>query len=296
MRLWIGPVLAFALVAGCGARSELDTAGWCGNGVQEDGEACDDGNRIEHDACDNACLVRTCGNGVLDAPELCDLGADNGDRPALQLTHGSLERAVMPVDRALSMAGFYGYASESSHTGFERATLSALFLYRNTTDGSLGLVIHHGIDEDASGITLPHGLVQMNIVGVPSSVGLVLSDEGDELVVDASKATGNWEFWRNSDGGALGPFPFPGNWSIEIAVRLLDGIDTWEYITADASAIALDAARVAVLTAFDSPSACRTDCTIPTCGDSIVDGGEVCDDGNTDGDDGCNATCTSLFD
>ncbi|MEH6516921.1 MAG: DUF4215 domain-containing protein, partial [Halioglobus sp.] len=37
---------------------------------------------------------------------------------------------------------------------------------------------------------------------------------------------------------------------------------------------------------------CRNDCTIPVCGDMIVDAGEDCDDGNTIDGDGCNADCT----
>jgi cysteine-rich repeat protein len=39
--------------------------------------------------------------------------------------------------------------------------------------------------------------------------------------------------------------------------------------------------------------ACRTDCTLPSCGDSVVDygQGEECDDGGTADGDGCSATC-----
>ena len=39
---------------------------------------------------------------------------------------------------------------------------------------------------------------------------------------------------------------------------------------------------------FDS---CRNDCTLPYCGDGIVDSGEECDDGNNVNGDGCNANC-----
>jgi len=42
----------------------------------------------------------------------------------------------------------------------------------------------------------------------------------------------------------------------------------------------------------DEPDAlCRTDCTLPRCGDGIVDTGEECDDGNTDNFDGCTNAC-----
>ena len=37
----------------------------CGNGVVDDLEACDDGNREPGDACTNDCQVATCGDKVL---------------------------------------------------------------------------------------------------------------------------------------------------------------------------------------------------------------------------------------
>ncbi len=44
------------------------------------------------------------------------------------------------------------------------------------------------------------------------------------------------------------------------------------------------------------PNACRPGCLNPRCGDSMIDtlpawGSEVCDDGDTDAEDGCSATC-----
>ena len=41
-------------------------------------EACDDGNRVETDACRNACVVARCGDGVVQAGvEACDDANDN---------------------------------------------------------------------------------------------------------------------------------------------------------------------------------------------------------------------------
>ena len=40
-----------------------------------------------------------------------------------------------------------------------------------------------------------------------------------------------------------------------------------------------------------APDACRTDCTLPRCGDGVVDGGEECDDGNQESCDGCSRHC-----
>lgn len=56
----------------------------CGNGVVENGEACDDGNAVAGDGCSSRCQNEAtppaCGNGVIDDGEECDDGnADNGD-------------------------------------------------------------------------------------------------------------------------------------------------------------------------------------------------------------------------
>ena len=46
--------------------------------------------------------------------------------------------------------------------------------------------------------------------------------------------------------------------------------------------------------AFDESTACRKTCVVPRCGDGILDGGEVCDDGNTRDGDGCASNCLRL--
>jgi cysteine-rich repeat protein len=53
----------------------------CGDGTMQVGEDCDDGNRIDDDACSNDCTKRRCGNGVTEAGEECDDGNSSaGDR------------------------------------------------------------------------------------------------------------------------------------------------------------------------------------------------------------------------
>jgi cysteine-rich repeat protein len=293
-------VATLALIGLClsCSRTELIIQKRCGNALLEANEECDDGNQIDHDACSNTCRERACGNAIVEPGEACDLGADNEDRPAIELLHEGLVRArrpVMPVDRARDVVDFYDYTSESSHTGFEGRDLSALFLYRDTRTEILSLVNHHGIDEDSSGITIAHGLVELDMLGVPDVATIPLADEDSEMLfLGAGEVRGRFEFWRNTDGGAISALPFPGNWQIDVVVSFQIGISRWSYFLADDSEVPLDDNLVASLRAYLTPSRCRTDCTIPRCGDDFVDGGEVCDDGNTVGGDGCASDCLAL--
>jgi cysteine-rich repeat protein len=68
------------LLAGCSG----DDKTVCGDGLQEGGEQCDDGNTRSGDGCSSTCTLETepqlCGNGVRDIDEACDDGnTANGD-------------------------------------------------------------------------------------------------------------------------------------------------------------------------------------------------------------------------
>ena len=44
----------------------------CGNSVLDEGEECDDGNRLNGDFCSESCLAEGCGNGRVDVGESCE--------------------------------------------------------------------------------------------------------------------------------------------------------------------------------------------------------------------------------
>src|SRR5439155_10480460 len=74
-----------SLNAACGEQCDPPVAGrcdaqrmgvpYCGDGILDPGEACDDGNTNDCDGCSNRCtLVTGCGDGVVCGPEECDDG------------------------------------------------------------------------------------------------------------------------------------------------------------------------------------------------------------------------------
>jgi len=268
----------------------------CGDGVIQVGEECDDGNSSDDDACPATCIAARCGDGFVESGiESCDLGSANEDRPALWLTQADLGSSVRPVQGSAGVVSFYAYDSASAHTGSEALGSSRLFAYQDTSLSLLSLLTIHGIDIDSSGVDQPKSEVGQRFSFLPSGVEVVFADDDfDEFsLVSPTVAVGDWTFHHNTDGGALSAFPFPGSWSIDVESDFVEGISAWSFID-PSSEIVLSLTEIAHLTAFDSPSACRLDCTIPSCGDGVLDGGEICDDGNGVGGDGCSADCKSL--
>ena len=57
-------LIVFAVVGACSPPGTT-SQGRCGDGLQSAGEACDDGNSVDEDACSNACEQATCGDGIV---------------------------------------------------------------------------------------------------------------------------------------------------------------------------------------------------------------------------------------
>jgi cysteine-rich repeat protein len=270
----------------------------CGDGFTWAGhEECDDANGNDRDGCSNACKLPVCGDGIVAGSEVCDLGADNGDRPAFQISQPSGTKfGTNPLVRPKTSSAFYDYRSASSHTGFEQVGESRAYLYVDSGTGRLSLVLTHGIDQDSSGQSQPASNVEMDITGLPGGFAIDLADDNPNefFKTGPSTASGRWVFEGNSDGGVLGGLPFPGTWKIVVTPRFVRGISSWGFVSHTLQRVPLVKTEPITIEAFDSGSGCRKNCTIPRCGDGILDGGEVCDDGNVVSGDGCSSTCTSL--
>lgn len=71
-----GPAAGDALAANaqdCVALYQTQIA-ICGNGIQNAGEECDDGNTVDDDGCASNCQLPGCGNDILEGDEACDDG------------------------------------------------------------------------------------------------------------------------------------------------------------------------------------------------------------------------------
>ena len=237
-----------------------------------------------------------CGNAKVDAGEECDLGAVNQDIPALEIVQGALRRAVMPYDTISDPALFYDYKSASSHTGFEVLNGSRIFFHRSTTSQVLSLLVHHGIDLNSSGQNQPAGTVAFAMSNLPIQTAVALADDNttEFFKNSATSVTGAWSFQSNSDGGVVTSFPFPGTWTVTVTPTFSAGITSWAFVERDQSLVTLSLTTPLQLIAHAASAGCRANCKLPKCGDAYVDGGEICDDGNIVGGDGCAANCLSL--
>lgn len=270
----------------------------CGDGLTWRGvEECDDGNAADADSCSNDCRSPRCGDGRIGGAESCDLGAGNRDQPSIQIEQdGHPSFAVAPLIDARTVETLYDYRSASSHIGFESAGESRVLLVQSRASSGLSLILNHGIDSGL-GEPQPNAQVRFEITGLPIGWRIaVVDDRTQELSMrDARSARGRWGFEDNTDGGAISDLPFPAEWTITIEPGPWEGIDRWVVFDGSLGVRrSLDLDRPLRIHARAASSPCRTDCTIPLCGDGRLDGGEVCDDHNTRSGDGCSGDCLRL--
>jgi hypothetical protein len=238
--------------------------------------------------------MAVCGNGILELGEQCDAGVKNRDIPAFSVTQASVGFEVLPMTRFESVTDFYDYYSVSAHTGWEDVGVSRIFLYLDQATLALSLVVFHGIDRTATGIEQPKSLVTFSFSGLPESTVVELSDDFEELsMTSTTTAIGNWGFRANTDGGVLSSLPFPGSWEVTITPSFIEGISRFTWVIGDNQMAELDLRQPLVIKASDKSSVCRTNCTLPRCGDRILDGGERCD-GTGLTEVGCTSDCQAF--
>jgi cysteine-rich repeat protein len=247
-------------------------ATYCGDGIMNGGEECDDGNAIEADGCDNLCRVRGCGDGILDAGEACDddnLTAGDGCSPTCQpdIACAAGETAVIvahPMGEAIpDTVGGLVSTVNVPNAGLVRKVIATVNAsHANLTQLDLFLQSPRGI--------------QRYLARAHPGTGYratIFSDTAARTLVNgASPYTGAFQ----PDQTIANPAGFAdqqaaGGWIVRAsdAVPGTTGtLDSWTL------AVCVDAAAGA-----------------SRCGNGVVEAGETCDDSGTMAGDGCSATC-----
>jgi cysteine-rich repeat protein len=240
-------------------------------------------------------MAPVCGNGIVEPGEACEPGLEPTPPSTIELRQGTWRMPVQPLVGPTTATTHYAYDSRSSHTGFEAPEKSSIYLYRGTPEAALTLVILNGIDQDSSGLIQPPSDIAFEFAGLPDTAVIALSDDDAEFAqTGATTAHADWDCDLNSDGGLIAGLPFPGTWHLTITPSFRTGITTWSFLSGGPGSdlgveneISLNLSESLEIVVTEGSADCRDDCTVPRCGDGILDPGEGCDDGNEVSGDGC---------
>ena len=241
------------------------TLPFCGDGIGDSDEECDDANLVNDDGCSNGCLLPQCGDGIVNGDEECDDGDDDdanacrndcrlptcGDGVVSEFLRE--ENLVAPI--VTGPTGATGHVCDDG----------------GSCVGTTCRVFDNGSAPE-------HGICQAL---------------GYDRCVDVT--------WGGGPGDSDSSMPHAYNWSCSDFVCGLGG-STYDSDNCSGSEM-LDSIRCSGGyeeacdegdANSDAPGAtCRADCTLPRCGDGVLDAhlGEECDDGNDVNDDGCSDAC-----
>ena len=265
---------------GTGAcRADLCVVTGCGDGVLDDGEACDDGNSDDTDGCTRACAAATCGDGFTQAGEACDEGAANGDDRActaacVVATCGDGKQQVGVEVCDLGAGNSDGGACTS---GCDDATCGDGLTWLGVEGCDDGNDVDDDDCTDACALpTCGDGLIQS---GEACDDGVANGDDRACTLACEAASCGDGRLWAGQeacDAGAANADTGACTLACEVAT-CGDGHEWAGVETCD------DGNET-------SGDGCRDDCRkVELCGDALVDLGEACDDGNGNTVDGCDA-------
>jgi cysteine-rich repeat protein len=316
----------FADVLLFGVPDPMCLVSFCGDGITDEGEECDDGAKnsdVLPGACRSNCKLPFCGDGVVDAGELCDDGEENSDMtPDACRTNctppfcgdavtdsteecdlGPANSDVLPdVCRLSCKLPWCGDAVVDSQEQCDSGPLNSDTMPDACrTDCSQA---HCGDAVKDSAEECDLGASNSDVIPNVCRTTCLLPSCGDN-VADKGEECDNG--WQNSDTA-----PDACRTDCEKAhcgdgvVDLNEGCDDgntldWDgcqgncapYTTACGDGIKTPDEQCddGDQNSDSVPDACRTDCKKAHCGDGVVDTGEVCDDGNFADGDACGLDC-----
>ncbi|MDI1451161.1 proprotein convertase P-domain-containing protein [Polyangium sp. 6x1] len=253
----------------------VDPAGYCGDGIINAGEECDDANTINTDACSNGCqLTDGCGDGNWDAGEQCDdgnLASGDGCSSACQveISCGAGETPVILSNQASAPITddntFNNFPVTVATTGGVRKAIAAV--------GRISHLVVSHIDIQLLG---PNGRVRRlsddNGSADDDYVSTLFNDTASTAITDATA-------------------PYNGSFRPEASLSTKLGTDFLLDNAAGTWTLQVRDDTTGVAGTFHGWTLAL--CVDPDgyCGDGSVDAGEECDDGNTVDDDACSNSC-----
>ena len=295
----------------------------CGDGVQnQPTEACDDGNMVDGDGCDNGCIFNECGDGIPGAFEDCDDGnATNGDGcdegPGGNCTVSACGNGVVAGTEVCddgNQANGDGCDDGMGGTCTPTACGNGVVTGTEVCDDGNG-TSGDGCDTNCTVTACGNGVV----------TGTEACDDGNGVIGDGCDdgPTGNCSVTacgngvvspgeacddgNNTNGDACDDGPGGncvfdgggcGNGVVTGAEACDDGnLTNGDGCDANCTPTGCGNGIVSGIEQCDDGNlvngdGCDSNCTPTGCGNGVLTGAEVCDDGNTTGADGCSATCT----
>lgn len=273
------------------------TSPFCGDGVADpaNGETCDDGNDTTADGCEPDCTdspTGVCGDGTIQFPEECDDGGtEPGDGCAMDCTFE--DPGVAPGDLIVTeimnnpSADFTVADSDGEWLEIHNSTSADVNLLGFTIrDAEFdGFVVDMGVVVPANGYVVIGINADMAVNGgvavdyVWPEGTFFLSNSSDEVIIEVGGVVIDEVAYDDSMG-----WPDFAGASLSLQPTALDAVANDDVANWCAGSTPYG------LGDFGSPGMMNPAC--PICGDGLIQGVELCDDGNNIPGDGCEADCT----
>ena len=288
----------------------------CGNSVPEDGEECDDGNDSDDDLCLTDCTL-ACGDGVVNAVETCDTGIADGEEGACPAS----------CDDGTACTADVAAGSDCAVTCMHSPIAACV-----DGDGCCAPGCTATNDDDCSA-TCGNGTLEAGETceagvgaGCPTSCDDTDACTMDALIGDPAMCTAECTttpVTACADGDGCCPSGCDSGSDDDCSASCGNGVldpgetcepgvgagcptscDDGMVCTGDVlsgSGCMITCAHPPITACTNADGCCAPGCDAtndddcaPTCGNSVVEPGETCDDGNTIPDDGCDACVATV--